>query len=97
MYVDDVIFGATNETLCREFSKLMMSEFEMSMMGELNFFLGLQIKQSQTGTRIHQKKYLRELLKRYGMDLAKPIDTSIPTATRLGSDEGGKSVDEKTY
>lgn len=75
----------------------MMSEIEMSMMGELNFFLGLQIKQSHTGTMLHQQKYLRELLKRYGMDLAKPIDTPIPTATRLSSDEGGKSMDEKTY
>ena len=45
IYVDDIIFGATNEELCQEFSKLMQGEFEMSMMGELDFFLGLQVKQ----------------------------------------------------
>ena len=50
VYVDDIIFGATNSDLCDEFSKLMRSEFKMSMMGELNFFLGLQIKQTSNGT-----------------------------------------------
>jgi len=45
IYVDDIIFGATNENICKEFAKSMQGEFEMSMMGELNFFLGLQIKQ----------------------------------------------------
>jgi len=54
VYVDDIIFGATHENLCNEFSKMMRSEFEMSMMGELNFFLGLQIKQTSNGTMIHQ-------------------------------------------
>ena len=56
VYVDDIIFGATHENLCNEFSKMMRSEFEMSMMGELNFFLGLQIKQTSNGTMIHQQK-----------------------------------------
>ena len=55
IYVDDIIFGATNEQLCQEFSKLMQGEFEMSMMGELNFFLGLQVKQK--GIFISQAKY----------------------------------------
>ena len=54
VYVDDIIFGATHENLCDEFSKMMSSEFEMSMMGELNFFLGLQIKQTSNGTLIDQ-------------------------------------------
>ena len=54
IYIDDIIFGATNEDLCIEFSKLMQSEFEMSMMGELTFFLGLQIKQSSEGIFISQ-------------------------------------------
>jgi len=53
VYVDDIIFGVTHNDLCNEFSKLMRSEFEMSMMGELNFFLGLQIKQTSYGTMIH--------------------------------------------
>ena len=65
IYVDDIIFGATNGSLCEEFAKSMHSEFEMSMMGELNFFLGLQIKQFKEGTFINQAKYVRELLKKY--------------------------------
>jgi len=73
LYVDDIIFGATNNDLCNEFSKIMRSEFEMSMMDELNFFLGLQIKQTSNGTMIYQKKYFKELLKRFGMNSAKPI------------------------
>ena len=56
IYVDDIIFGATNVSLYEEFSKCMHSEFEMSMMGELNFFLRLQIKQLKEGTFINQAK-----------------------------------------
>jgi len=67
VYVNDIIFGATHENLCNEFSKMMRSKFEMTMMGELNFFLGLQIKQNSNGTMIHQQKYIKELLKRYGL------------------------------
>jgi len=96
-YVDDIIFGATNNDLCNEFSKLMKSEFEMSMMGELNFFLGLQIKQTSNETMIHQQKYIKELLKRFGMESAKPMDTPISSSTRLGMDVGSSSVNEKSY
>ena len=53
MYVDDIIFGATNEMLCEDFAKLMQTECEISMMGELNFFLGLQIKQTPHDIYIH--------------------------------------------
>jgi len=76
VYVDDIIFGATQENLCNEFSKTMGSEFEMSMMGELNFFLGLQIKQTSNRTMIHQQKYIREQPKRFGMDSSKPINVN---------------------
>ena len=65
IYVDDIIFGATKSTLCEDFSKVMHKEFEMSMMGELNFFLGLQVKQLKEGTFINQGKYIRDLLKKY--------------------------------
>jgi len=54
IYVDDIIFGATNSDLCDGFSKLMRSDFDISIMGELNFFLGLQIKQISNETMIHQ-------------------------------------------
>jgi len=97
VYVDDIIFGATHENLCNEFSKMMRSEFEMSMMGELNFFLGLQIKQSSNGTMIHQQKYIKELLKKFGMDSSKPIYTPISPSTKLVLDDGSPSVEEKLY
>nr|GEU58758.1 retrovirus-related Pol polyprotein from transposon TNT 1-94 [Tanacetum cinerariifolium] len=63
IYVDDIIFGSTYQELCNEFSKIMHDEFEMSMMGELNFFLGLQIKQLDDGIFFNQSKYVKEMLK----------------------------------
>ena len=77
VYIDDIIFGATHNNSCDDFSKLMRSEFAISMMGELNIFLGLQIKQTSNGTMIHQQKYVKELIKPFGMGLAKHIDTPI--------------------
>ena len=62
IYVDDIIFGTTNVSLCEEFAKSMHYEFEMSIMGELNFFLDLQIKQLKEGTFINQAKYVRDFL-----------------------------------
>jgi len=62
IYVDGIIFGATNASLCKEFSKLMQDEFEMSMMGELKFFLGVQINQSKDEAYVHQTKYTKEIL-----------------------------------
>ena len=75
IYVDDIIFGSTNEKSCDEFSKTMVNKFEMSMMGELKFSLGFQIKQLKEGTFICHTKYTRDLLKLFGMDDAKPIKT----------------------
>ncbi|XP_070049914.1 uncharacterized protein [Nicotiana tomentosiformis] len=83
VYVDDIIFGATADSLCEEFAKLIGSEFETSMMGELNFFLGLQVKQSTKGTCISQQKYIKEILKRFDMEASKVIDT----AAKLDMDE----------
>ena len=57
IYVDNILFGATNKNLCKEFAKCMQGEFEMSMMGEFNFFLGLKIKQTSEGSLINQTKY----------------------------------------
>ena len=77
IYVDDIIFGATNVSLCEEFVKSMHSEFEMSMMGELNFFLGLQIKQLKEGTFINQAKYIRDLLKKFNLEEVKAKNTPM--------------------
>ncbi|XP_070047490.1 uncharacterized protein [Nicotiana tomentosiformis] len=92
VYVDYIIFGAISDSLCEEFATLMGSEFEMSMMGELNFFLGLRVKQTSKGTMISQQKYIKELLKRFEMESSKIIDTLIATSTRLDMEEPGSSV-----
>ena len=94
IYVDDIIFGATNKFLCDEFSKLMQKEFEMRMMGELSHFLGLQIKQLKDDIFINQSKYINDMLKKYGMKSVKSAVTPMNTATKLTKDEGGKEVDE---
>ena len=59
IYVGDIIFGSTNASLSKEFSKLMQDEFEMSMMGELKFFLAIQINRSKDGVYVHQTKYTK--------------------------------------
>ncbi|WJX93540.1 hypothetical protein P8452_75051 [Trifolium repens] len=97
VYVDDIIFGATNENMCEEFSNLMQSEFEMSMMGELRFFLGLQIKQLEDGIFICQEKYIKDLLKKYKMNEAKIMSTPMHPSTSLDRDENGKNVSEKEF
>ena len=97
IYVDDIIFGATNQILCSEFADLMQSEFEMSMMGELGFFLGLQIKQTVDGIMIHQQKYLKELIKKYGLQDSKSYATPIPTNAKLDSDDKGESVEATLF
>ncbi|XP_057975241.1 uncharacterized protein LOC131162650, partial [Malania oleifera] len=97
IYVDDIIFGATNDELCNEFAKCMQSEFEMSMMGELSFFLGLQIKQANHGTFICQSKYIRDLLKKFNMEDCKILGTPMNSSIKLDKDEQGIPVDVKLY
>jgi hypothetical protein len=97
IYVDDIIFGSTNELFCEEFGKMMSKEFEMSMIGELSFFLGLQIKQLKDGIFISQSKYLKDMLKKFGLENAKPIKTPMATNGHLDLDEGGTMVDQKLF
>jgi hypothetical protein len=75
----------------------MIQKFEMSMMGELKYFLGFQIKQLQDGTFINQTKYIQDILKKFGMKDGKPIKTPMGTNGHLDLDTGGKSVDQKVY
>jgi hypothetical protein len=97
IYVDDIIFGSTNKSWCEDFSRIMMKRFEMSMMGELTFFLGFQIKQLKEGTFICQTKYTKDMLKKFDMENAKPIKTPKPTNGHLDLNEDGKAVDQKVY
>ncbi|WVZ81323.1 hypothetical protein U9M48_028713 [Paspalum notatum var. saurae] len=97
IYVDDIIFGGSSYTLCSKFFEQMSREFEMSMMGELQFFIGLQIRQIPQGTFVHQSKYTRDLLRKFEMADASPQMTSMSTSTALDADEDGKEVDQKVY
>ncbi|KAK2445742.1 putative mitochondrial protein [Trifolium repens] len=97
IYVDDIIFGSTNASLCKSFSKLMQDEFEMSMMGELKFFLGIQINQGKDGTYIHQSKYTKELLKKFNLDDCKIMSTPMHPTSSLSKEEIGSKVDQKLY
>ncbi|KAJ9556755.1 hypothetical protein OSB04_011369 [Centaurea solstitialis] len=97
IYVDDIIFGSTNPELCTKFSKIMETEFEMSMMGGLNFFLGIQVKQNPDGIFINQSKYIKDMLKKFNMTDCSPIKTPMPTGNLLGPDLADKPVDQKIY
>jgi hypothetical protein len=81
--------------LVARFVEDMSKEFEMSMMGELQFFLGLQIKQAKDGTFVHQAKYTKDILKKFKMDDSKPLSTRMSTTTVLDADEDVEPVDQK--
>jgi hypothetical protein len=82
-YVDDIIFGYNNDESSHKFAQEISKEFEMSKIGELTFFLGLQITQSQKGMFITQSKYLKEMLKIFGMDESAPVSTPMTTNFKL--------------
>jgi hypothetical protein len=79
IYVDGIKFVSTNQDYCDEFGKIMANEFEMSMIGELSYFLGLQIKQLKNRTFVSQGKYIKDMLKKFGMEDAKGINTPMGT------------------
>jgi hypothetical protein len=69
----------------------------MFMMGELTFFLGIQVKQTKQGTFVHQAKYMKDLMKKFNMSELKPVSTPMSSAVSLGLDEDGKIVDQREY
>ncbi|WVZ52328.1 hypothetical protein U9M48_003400 [Paspalum notatum var. saurae] len=92
-----IIFGGSSHTLVSSFAEQKSREFEMSLMGELQFFLGLQIKQGSKGTFVHQAKYTRDILKKFEMGDSKPKTTPMSTNTALDADEDRKAVDQKEF
>ncbi|CAH9075913.1 unnamed protein product [Cuscuta europaea] len=96
IYVDDIIFGSTNEELCK-FSQVMQSQFEMSMMGELSYFLGLQVKQVPEGIFINQGKYTKDLIKKFGIEGKSSVKIPMNTSQGIGPDDEGKDVDAIMY
>ncbi|GKC40742.1 putative ribonuclease H-like domain-containing protein [Tanacetum coccineum] len=97
VYVDDIIFGSTKKSLCDEFEGLMHKRFQMSSMGELTFFLGLQVQQKEDGIFISQDKYVAEILKKFDFATVKTAITPIETNKALVKDEEAVAVDVHLY
>ncbi|GJU09667.1 retrovirus-related pol polyprotein from transposon TNT 1-94 [Tanacetum coccineum] len=97
IYVDDIIFASTNTAMCNEFANQMTTKFKMSMMGQMSFFLGLQISQSPRGIFINQSKYASEIVKKYGMLSSDSVDTPMVEKSKLDEDLQGKPVDATLY
>ena len=92
VYVDDIVFGATIDAWAIEFSEEMKKEFEMSMVGELTFFLGLQVKQRKEGIFISQEKYAQNIVKKFGLDSKKHASTPMSSSIKLNVDSFGVEV-----
>ncbi|GJT21398.1 putative ribonuclease H-like domain-containing protein [Tanacetum coccineum] len=97
VYVDDIIFGSTKKSLCVEFEQMMHKRFQMSSMGELTFFLGLQVKQKDDGIFISQDKYVADILKKFDFATVKTTSTQIETNKALLKDEEAEDLDVRLY
>ncbi|GJS33554.1 putative ribonuclease H-like domain-containing protein [Tanacetum coccineum] len=97
VYVDDIIFSSTKKSLCTEFEKMMHKKFQISSMGELTFFLGLQVKQKEDVIFISQDKYVTEILNKFGFSDVKTASTPMETQKPLLKDEDGEEVDVHLY
>ncbi|GJZ91223.1 retrovirus-related pol polyprotein from transposon TNT 1-94 [Tanacetum coccineum] len=97
IYVDDIIFAATDTALCNEFANLMTTKFKMSMMGQMSFFLGLQISQSPRGIFLNQSKYAYEIIKKYGLLTSDSVDIPMAEKNKLDEDLQGTPIDATLY
>jgi len=97
VYVDDIIFGINEEAMSQRFALMMQKEFEMSLLGELTYFLGLQIQQNEDGIFLSQTKYLKQILKKYGMEDSKPICTPMVIGCSLHANDESAAVHQPTY
>ncbi|GJU05578.1 putative ribonuclease H-like domain-containing protein [Tanacetum coccineum] len=97
VYVDDIIFGSTNKAWCEEFEVLMKGEFEMSAMGEMSFFLGLQVKQLPDGIFISQDKYVKDMLTKFDMESVRTATTPYEAAKTKLKDETDPPVNVHLY
>ncbi|GKD24783.1 putative ribonuclease H-like domain-containing protein, partial [Tanacetum coccineum] len=97
VYVDDIIFGSTKKSLCTDFEQIIHKRFQMSSMGELTFFLGLQVKQKEDGIFISQDNYVGEILKKFGFSSIRTASTPMETNKALTKDEDGEDVDIHLY
>ena len=96
-YVDNIIFGSNEEYMSQNFSSVMQQEFEMSLLGELTYFLGLQVQQATNGIFLSQTKYLKKILKKYGMEYCKPVCTPMMIGCSLSSNDDSPTVNQPKY
>ena len=97
LYVDDLIYTGNNKSICEEFKMSMMHEFDMSDLGKMSYFLGIEIIQNSKGIFMCQRKYAREVLARFGMSDSKPVGNPIVPGTRLSKDEKGTKIDSTMF
>ncbi|GJR71340.1 retrovirus-related pol polyprotein from transposon TNT 1-94 [Tanacetum coccineum] len=97
IYVDDIIFASTNTSMCNEFANLITTKFKMSIMGQMSFFLGLQISQSPRCIFINQSKFASKIVKKYGLLTSDYVDTPLVEKNKLNEDLQGKQVDATVY
>ena len=97
IYAEDIVFGATSHRMVDHFVEHMSSGFEMSLLGKLAYFLGLQVKQIGNGTFISQTKYAKNLVKKFGLESSTHCRTLFGTHTKIFRDERGKNVDQALY
>nr|GEX41373.1 hypothetical protein [Tanacetum cinerariifolium] len=97
VYMDNIIFGSTKKKLCIAFEMMMHEKLQMSSMGELTFFLGLQVKQKPDGIFISQDKYVAKILKKFRFTKVKTASTPLKTQKPLLKDEDGKEVNVHMY
>jgi hypothetical protein len=92
-----ISFSMASHSLVSSFQEMMENEFQMFMMGELTFFLSIQVKQIKQGTFVHQAKYPKDLMKKFNMDELKPMPTPMSMTTSLDLDENGEAADQREY
>eukprot|EP00253_Pinus_taeda_P021924 PITA_21924 len=97
VYVDDIIFGSNEEAMSQIFALVTQKEFEMSLLGELTYFIGLQIQQNEGDIFLSQTKYLKQFLKKYGMEDSKPVCTPMVTGCSLSANDESTVVHQPTY
>jgi isopentenyldiphosphate isomerase len=96
-YVDGIIFGGSSHVLVSGFQEIIEKEFQMLIMEELTFFLGIQVKQTKQGTFVHQTKYTKDLMKKFNMAELKPVSTLMSMPMALDPDENQEVVDQREY
>jgi len=96
VYVDDIIFGSNEESMSQNFALVMQQEFEMSLIGELTYFLGLQVQQNKDGIFLSQTKYLKQILKKYGMEDSKLVCTPMVIGCNISSNDESEAAHQPT-